>query len=269
MIRGFIEQATPEVISGWIFAREVPLRGTRVLAMLDQECVAVGVVEHFRQDLLDAGLGDGHLGFHMTTNRLLTSREVPRVVVRLEGSDASLLQRGARVEAGAGPAEAAGLATGGAFVHSEPTIAWLRERGVLGEQECEFLAAMARFGVHDHDLVDQAGTDALETTATALVEAFALRKVVLRKQEIESVDELAAIKVPESVPVLALWGSAEGRIGIAEASHLDELGAGAATDAFTDYRFGPRRILFLHRACRFVPRRRATGGHLLIFTATP
>lgn len=263
MIRGFIEQATPEVISGWIHAKEVPLRNQRVLAMLDAECVAVGVVEIFRQDLLDAGLGDGFLGFHMVTNRLLAAREVPRVVVKLEGSDAALLQRGARVEAGGG--QMAHPAVGG-FVHTEASIAWLRGRGALTEQEAEFLAALARFGVHDHDLIDQAGVDGLEKTAAALMEAFALRTVALQKQEIDSIDALGSVKVPEGLPLLAVWGSADGRIGVAEASHLDTLDESAAMDAFTDYRFGPRRLLFLHRACRVQPRRRATGGQLLVFT---
>ena len=263
MIRGFIEQATPEVISGWIHARDVPLRGQRVLAMLDQECVATGIVEHFRQDLVDAGLGDGHLGFHMATNRLLGRREVPRVVVRLEGSDASLLQRGARVDAAPGEGDPAAAG----FVHTEDTLAWLRARGALTEEESDFLAAIARFGAHDHDLAEHACAEALEATATALIGTFALRKVMLRRQEIESIDELATIRLPAGLPILALWGSAEGRIGVAEASHLDPLGEGAAMDAFTDYRFGPRRLLLLHRACRFVPRRRATCGQLLVFTA--
>ena len=267
MIRGFIEQATPEVVSGWIFAQDVPLRGQRVLAMLDSECVGVGVIEYFRQDLLDAGLGDGYLGFHMTTNRLLTPREAARVVIRLEGSDASLLQRGARVEAGEAPAEAAEHAAGPAtFIHTEASIAWLRERGALSEREVEFLAAITRFGAYDHDLPDHSDPESLHASAGPLIEAFAMRKVSLSRQEIDSIDELGAVKVPASVPILALWGSAEGRIGIAEASHLDPEGDGAAMDAFTDYRFGPRRLLFLHRACRFAPRRRATGGQLIVFT---
>ena len=35
MLRGYIEQVTPELISGWLYAEHAPVNGRIVLAMLD------------------------------------------------------------------------------------------------------------------------------------------------------------------------------------------------------------------------------------------
>ena len=100
MLRGAIEVVTEDAIVGWIHAPGIELRGRTVLAFLDDDCIGSGKVQLFRQDLKAAGLGSGHAGFHFG----LTYRGRPepgRVHVKLDGSDAVILQRGARIAGGA------------------------------------------------------------------------------------------------------------------------------------------------------------------------
>ncbi len=99
MLRGAIEGVTHDAIFGWLYSPEVPLRGRTVLAFLDGRCIGSGRIEVFRQDLKDARLGDGFCGFHFGLT--YPGRAEPgRVVVKLEASDAVLLQSGSRVAAG-------------------------------------------------------------------------------------------------------------------------------------------------------------------------
>lgn len=99
MLRGAIELVTDDTIAGWVYSPDVELRGRTVLAFLDDFCIGSGRVEVFRQDIRDARLGSGHAGFQFG----LTYRGKPepaRVFVKLEGSDAVILRRGARIAPG-------------------------------------------------------------------------------------------------------------------------------------------------------------------------
>ena len=96
MIRGAIEVATPVLVSGWIYSKTGSLRDHLVLAFVDGRCVGTGKVEIFRKDLADAKLGDGYCGFHFPI--MLQNGEDPgSVVLRLQDSDAALLQTRSRV----------------------------------------------------------------------------------------------------------------------------------------------------------------------------
>ncbi len=96
MIRGAIEVATESIVSGWIHSTAVNLRNELILAFCGPHCIGAGTVEYFRQDLLDAGLGDGCCGFQIAI--ALPPGEFPgSVVVRLANSDAALIQSGSKV----------------------------------------------------------------------------------------------------------------------------------------------------------------------------
>ena len=92
MIRGAIETADRTVISGWLYARAVDLRGQLVLAFIGDRHVGTGKIELFRKDILEAGLGDGYSGFHFPVT-LEPADEPQTLTIRLEQSDLSLLQR--------------------------------------------------------------------------------------------------------------------------------------------------------------------------------
>ena len=113
MIRGAIESVTRNRVFGWIWSPDFALNGRTVLAFLDDVCIGAGKIDGFRQDLKDAGLGDGQAGFNFNLtypNHL----DAPRVVVKIEGSDVVLVQRRARIMppgAGGGPARASTAAS--------------------------------------------------------------------------------------------------------------------------------------------------------------
>ncbi len=98
MIRGAIEGVTEDAIFGWIYSPEVNLRGRTLLAFLDGECIGAGEVEFFREDIRDAGLGDGYAGFHFDLTYENPS-DAPRIVVTFDWCDAVLMQKGSRVAA--------------------------------------------------------------------------------------------------------------------------------------------------------------------------
>jgi hypothetical protein len=96
VIRGAIEVATPTLVSGWIYSKHLSLRDHLVQAFVGPRCVGAGRVEIYRKDLHEAKLGDGYCGFHFPIN-LEPDEHPASVVVRLEESDASLMQPASRV----------------------------------------------------------------------------------------------------------------------------------------------------------------------------
>ena len=96
MIQGAIEVANKLTVQGWLYCSALPLRGTVVLAFVDDRCVGSGTIDLFRQDLKEAGLGDGYSGFAIPI-MLSNPTEVKSLVVRIENSDLTLLQKGASV----------------------------------------------------------------------------------------------------------------------------------------------------------------------------
>jgi hypothetical protein len=95
MLRGAIEVATENVVSGWIYCRVVSLRDQLVLAYADDVCVGNGRVEYFRKDLLAAGLGDGYCGFHFAV-RLEEDQDPASLTIKLADSDFTLRQAAGR-----------------------------------------------------------------------------------------------------------------------------------------------------------------------------
>ncbi len=98
MIRGAIERAEPGRIAGWVFSEYVPLRDTVALAFAGARCVGSGTISLFRQDLKDAGLGDGFLGFNFPIT-LQPAETVASIVIKLPRSDFALLQTTSQVTA--------------------------------------------------------------------------------------------------------------------------------------------------------------------------
>ena len=94
MIRGAIEVANELVVQGWLYCSALPLRGTVVLAFVDASCVGSGKIDLFRSDLKQAGLGDGYSGFSIAV-RLANPADAKSLVVRIESSDLTLLQKNA------------------------------------------------------------------------------------------------------------------------------------------------------------------------------
>lgn len=95
MFRGAIEYIGEDVVSGWVYAAGTKLRGRTLLAFVGEECVGSGQVDLLRQDLKEAGLGDGFCGFSFGI-RPLSEQDGP-LTVKFEHTDAVLLQPGSEL----------------------------------------------------------------------------------------------------------------------------------------------------------------------------
>ena len=108
MIRGALDVADETHVAGWLYSESSDLHGRVVLAFSAGRCIGAGTIEIYREDLLAAGLGHGKHGFRFPID---TTGVAPgSVVVRLEGSDLSLLHADSQVCARTAPAISAAKA---------------------------------------------------------------------------------------------------------------------------------------------------------------
>lgn len=92
MLKGHIDSIEDDHVSGWIYSRERPLTGERVLAFCGEKCIGAAEVEIYRDDLYKAGLGDGRLGFQIFFDSAAPINP-KNIHVRMEGSDFSLITK--------------------------------------------------------------------------------------------------------------------------------------------------------------------------------
>ena len=260
MIRGAIEIITPSEISGWLYGGDLSLRGQKVLAFYDQTCVGAGEVCEFRQDLVDAGLGDGFHGFRfpiIPPNKT----QLGSIVVRLEGDDAVIIQKTSRVVGLFDLPETASRA--GAGLNRAQSLQWMRGRGWLDQGQFDFLRYLDHWGIYDRMLSDVEQVDPegvlKDALAAELLELFHMVEIVPKRSKIrtsgELVDVLAkVISIGTLEPVVALWSLSPARMRILDGSHR-EAGRLAAYPAieeapFTSYLLGPDRLLFFNARCQ-------------------
>jgi hypothetical protein len=271
MLRGAIDHTTPNTVSGWIYSAVKPVRGETVLAFVDGVCIGAGKVERFRQDLLDAGLDDGHLGFHFGITPL-QPRDVTRAYVTLEGSNFVVLQPGAHV----GGAEANRPVTPRP-TRSLPSLEWMREHGWLEQSDFDFLKILNQFGVFDQMLrptkkAAAAGVESLDPAVEAKnhLELLLMQHVTLTKKTFAGFAALAAetgsLAAGLAEPVVAIWAEKKGSFLLVEDSHNED--AGQELDGLTgavEYAYGPDRLLFLDLRSRFGVKNEANDGQISVF----
>jgi hypothetical protein len=146
MLRGAIDYSDGWRIGGWLYSAELPLRDRPVLAFVDGACVGAGKIDVFRQDLADAGLGDGHSGFDFPIT-LARIDDRTRAYIKLELSDLALLQRTAGIVDEASP-----LAEPNRY--TADSIAWMRDRAWLDDAAARFIEELALSGGYGHPLPD-------------------------------------------------------------------------------------------------------------------
>src|SRR3954447_7255304 len=227
MLRGAIDLTTPDTIGGWIYSEAFGVRSLPVLAFLDDVCVGAGKITEFRRDLADAGLGDGYLGFKFRIS-VNAPEDAKRVVVKLEGSDALLLQQGSKIAA---------VDTIAAGAQPRPPtrrincLRWMREREWLSQAEYDFLTLIDQAGVYDRMLgsTKPAKASVAETRPAAaaadLLSLYQMEDMAVQQEHIEAASDLpgffsACGPKDGSDLVVALWTEGNARIGIAEGSHL-------------------------------------------------
>ena len=278
MIRGAIENVTRNRVYGWIWSPDATLNGRTVLAFLDDVCIGAGKIEEFRQDLKDAGLGDGKAGFNFDLT-YPNPVDAPRVVVKLEGSDAMLMQRRSRVM----PPGAAGGASPARSVRQPPSLAslqWMRARGWLTQSDYDFLRFFRQLGVYERSLVvPQERPDRGEPQLSDPMETAKGLLMLQRMEECEARREalgaprdwrrLAEAQEAVSGPgaMFALWSRNRAKLPVVEGSHVQ--GALVAPDAEppagVDYAVGPDRLLFLDGRCALGPAANFPAGGIEVF----
>lgn len=263
MIRGAIENVTRNRVYGWIWSPELSVRGRTVLAFLDDACVGAGKIEEFRQDLKDAGLGDGHAGFNFDLT-FPNPADAPRVVVKVEGSDVVLIQRRSKVMlpgAGGAPARAARP------LASLSSLQWMRARGWLTQSDYDFLRFFRQLGVYERSLVvpqERPGAepqllDPMET-ARSLLMLHRMEEAEVRREALAAPRDwrrLAETQEAAAGPgaMLAIWSRNRARIPVVEGSHVQNTLVAPDSEPPTgvDYAIGPDRLLFLDSRCVLGP----------------
>ncbi len=282
MIRGAIEVVETGRVSGWIFSSAESLRDKLIMAFVGTRCAGTGKVDRFRKDLLAAKLGDGYSGFDFPI-KLLPGENTGSLVVRLQNSDAALLQTRSQVIGENAP---------GADDDAEPdlgavppgSVSWMQDHGWLEQHEHDFLKAIHTAGAYERGLrssrastADQAAIFAKpEIVVRHTLGLYLLAHVDVTRSHVKAFGDI--VPGPKTadhsgVSVVGLWSDEHTTISVAERSHigppsqrgrlLTELPAGGI-----DYQFGPDRVLFLHRACSFAPYGPASASGIVLFTAT-
>jgi hypothetical protein len=271
ILRGAIDFISPTRICGWMYSEKASVTGMTALALLDGQCVGAGEVQVFRPDLAQAGLADGNLGFDIQISVKQRGDEA-RVAIKLEGSDAVLLQPAARVER----AEAGNGAALPSF-RSMASLDWMRARGWLEQTEIDLFKGVEQFGVYDRSLrlskvaEKLAGAPLLDPQAEAkqMLELLRLKRVDLRERRMEGVPALlrerADLAASSPEPVVALWAPMRSVISVVEGSHRDGLPLDHGIDGAIDYAVGPDRLLLLDLRCRFAPRYQDQADELRVF----
>lgn len=264
MIRGAIENVTRNRVYGWIWSPDVSLAGRTVLAFLDDACIGAGKIEEVRQDLKDAGLGDGRAGFNFDLT-YPNPADAPRVVVKLEGSDAMLMQRRSRIMppgAGAGPARPVRQLT------SLSSLQWMRARGWLSQSDYDFLRFFRQLGVYERSLV--VPQERPERGEPQLLDPIETAKGLLMLQRMEEGEvrrealgaprdwrRLAETQEAAAGPgvMFALWARNRAKLPVVEGSHLQAalVAPDAEAPAGVEYAVGPDRLLFLDGRCVLGP----------------
>ncbi|WP_062014944.1 hypothetical protein [Aureimonas sp. AU4] len=248
MIRGHIDLATRARVEGWIHCDQLPLAGARVLAFHDETCVGGGRVDVFRQDLADAGLGDGCVGFGFPV--ALRSDQDPRVLdVRLEGGTL-LLKQGA---CALSPREATG-ADRRRQGRDPAALSWMLARGWLDQRRHDALRGLARFGAHPLQLqIERRGRDAASVCDEVALEAadlieFHLHTAIdceiredVRAGDLTAIRREVRASFPFSPPVIGLWAPGPHHLDLVEGSHLSD--GEAEAGAGVEYAFGGRTLL--------------------------
>jgi len=278
VIRGSIEVARRTHVSGWIYADTDTVRDRLILAFAGERCVGAGKVDRFRRDLLEARLGDGYCGFDFPI-KLNDDEAVASVIVKLQNSDAALIQRDSLL-IGPDCAEPDAVDLGAIPPHR---VSWMQDRGWLEQQEYDFLRAVQTIGAYERGLRPARRANgeipALikpEQIAHDLLSLYALAEVDVAATKVGSVSDLAHANSPmyaRGLSVMALWSAERCRIVLDERSHMEPAGGrGSVTltpaPGAIEYWFGPDRILFVHRQASFAPEGVAPADGITVFIAT-
>jgi hypothetical protein len=251
MIRGSIEVVTSDSVQGWIYTEDQRIREKVLLAFWADKCVGSGKVSVFRSDLANAGLGDGYLGFRFPIS--VQEEAVGAIVIRLEGSDAVLLQPGAQVQT-----RAAGTGLDRATVSARlAALKWSLTHCRITQADFDFLRILWSFGVYERTLSRHAGNGHAQRDTPLSVAADLLESYLGVDCEVSTVEgvtaagfrtELAKIaRNPKLAPIVAVSSKVRAVVRVLEGSHvgdpaLPKIGSGSPS---VDYMASAENLIML------------------------
>lgn len=257
MIIGHIDLLTASRVEGWVYSPEIPVRGRRVLAFIDGDCVGGGIVGVHRPDLAEAGFGDGQLGFGFGIY-LEHPAPLGRLVIRFENSDFSLVGDGGRVvdrqESGQPKCTVAQKAD---------HLNFMRMRGWIEDADVEIFSRLHRFGFYQQSVIAPDGGETTETlaleSAERLLSLHFQAEALATPVRLSGLDELTVIaerlrkRFAGVEPVVALWSSTRMRLLAAEGSHtlLSTEQRHEAMRGATLHYFGGPVLMVLDLDCAF------------------
>jgi hypothetical protein len=278
LIRGSIEVARRNRVAGWIYSSAEPLRDKLILAFVGQRCVGAGKVDRFRKDLLEAKLGDGYCGYDFPIV-LHDDENLGAVVIRMQNSDAALVQPNARMF---GPSDTMPHATASLGPLGIANVTWMQDRGWLDQPEYDFLKALQNIGAYERGLrlprrpgSQEAPALNPQTVVADLLALSVLGEVDITRAALKGFADLRGDSSPlqdSTVGVVALWSTDRVRISVEERSHVTPREAGATVltappSGGIEYNFGPDRLLFLHKHITFAPIGPPPAAGITVFTA--
>lgn len=251
MFRGNIDFASRTRIEGWVYCSRWSLVGARVHAFIDDECVGSGIVELFRRDLVEAGVGDGMGGFNFAIS-LDEDQDPRRLHIRVEDGNAIVRQPGSQLCSDRGDV--------GVRNRLSPTrLDWMLERGWMSPGQHRVLSALGEFGVARERLGPITGEDPAMAARSALegsrdtFELLFLSGVSMTiRPDLTQADlgkECRALRraFPDGPPVIAICAPAASSLMIVEASHLQD--PPMRSGGGVEYEFGPDQLLWLNLEC--------------------
>lgn len=235
MIIGAIEYCSQQEVSGWIYSPVNDLKGKPVLAFLNGKCVGAGEIGNFRQDLEDAGLGDGHYGYHFWIT-LPPFSDTKALIITLQNCEAFLKQKDAVI--GSGLNRAGETLLCGA-VPSTAQLAWLCDKGVTDAQQVATLRNLAAFGAAQH-ICEIASAEQV-SPLMGLLETVALGPVALAHVDLvtgpEFREQLLAHPEAQKAGLFVLQSEARCSLLVREVAdgHLSPEVSGAAISEMEDF----------------------------------
>jgi|SRR5579862_4930310 len=260
MLRGAIDYISETEIGGWIYCEVGPVKRRLVLAYYEGKCLGSGPIETFRQDLLDAGLGDGVLGFRFPISKI-DANELHAVSVKLEGSDLVLVQ-GRKAERSVSRAGA---------IPSREHLEWMRSRKWLTQGEFDLLKYLLQAGVYEKLLLAPGQPHVAAQEAKTGLELVCMSDIGLAEETLPAAVDFAgyARHLPETgCPVVALWCPERLDFTVIEGSHRAHSAEWAQREAIL-HSLGPDRIVFVDVRANAMWRSPRSGhSQIIMFRAT-
>jgi hypothetical protein len=251
MFRGAIENVTDNAVSGWVYSDKLRVTGQTLLAFANNVCVGSGKVGLHRQDLEEAGLGDGKLGFNFGIT--LNGISAP-VVVKFEGSDAMLIPPDSAL---VWTKREADKLSPDAVQRNLKIISWMAERGWASAEQ---FISLREIISHGHTTVSmsslQKSSDGSNGDVLSKVsELFAMSQMApVNVETLElGTDVMSMLETirndRNTCKIVALSVTKKTQIRIHEASHIENAESGNMSSALI-VRIQPGDILFFDIRCQ-------------------